>query len=59
MPEEYVESHPKRLRFAIFTAIGKLVSHAGQVLLRIADELMAAIIAPGRRRIATLSLDTG
>jgi hypothetical protein len=58
LPAEYVASHPKRLRFAIFTAIGKLVSHAGQVLLRIADQLMAAIIAPGRRKIAALSLDT-
>jgi hypothetical protein len=57
LPEEYVESHPKRLRFTIFTAIGKLVSHAGQVLLRIANELMGAIIAPGRRKIAALSLD--
>jgi hypothetical protein len=56
LPEEYVESHPKRLRFSIFTAIGKLVSHAGQVLLRIADGLMATIIAPGRRKIAVLSL---
>jgi len=59
LPEEYAVSHPKRLRFAIFTAIGKLVSHAGQVLLRIVDALMAVIIAPGRRKIAALSLDTG
>jgi hypothetical protein len=58
LPEEYVASHPKRLRFAIFIAIGKLVSHAGQVLLRIADQLMTTIIAPGRRKIAALSLDT-
>jgi hypothetical protein len=57
LPEEYFESHPKRLRFTIFTAIGKLVSHAGQVLLRIANELMAAIISPGRRKIAALSLN--
>jgi len=56
LPEEYVDSHPKRLRFTIFTAIGKLVSHAGQVLLRIVDALMAVIIAPGRRKIAALSL---
>jgi hypothetical protein len=55
-PAEYLESHPKRLRFIIFTATGKLVSHAGQVLL--ADKLMAVLISPGRRKIAALSLDT-
>jgi hypothetical protein len=58
LPEEYAESHPKRLRFMIFTAIGKLVGHAGQVLLRIADKLMAVLISPGRSKIAVLSLDT-
>jgi hypothetical protein len=58
LPAEYVESHPKRLRFMIFTVTGKLVSHAGQVLLCIADKLMAVLISPGRRKIAALSLDT-
>ena len=58
LPAEYVESHPKRLRFMIFTATGKLVSHAGQVLLCIADKLMAVLISPGRRKIAALSMDT-
>jgi hypothetical protein len=58
LPEEYVESHPKRLRFMIFTGVGKLVSHAGQVLLCIADKLMAVLILPGRRKIAALNLDT-
>ena len=59
LAEEYANAHPKRLRFAIFTVIGRLVSHAGQTLLRIASEALAAIIAPGRRRIATLSLNPG
>jgi len=57
LPEEYGKSHPKRLRFTVFTAIGKLVSHAGKLLLRIASTIMAGIIAPGRRKIAALSLD--
>ena len=56
LPEEYARAHPKRLRFAIFTVIGRLVSHAGKTLLRIADEVLAAIIAPGRRRITSLSI---
>jgi hypothetical protein len=59
LDEEYADSHPKRLRFAIFTMMGRLVSHAGQMLLRIASEMLAAIMAPGRRRIAALSLKTG
>ncbi|MFC1977019.1 IS1380 family transposase [Chloroflexota bacterium] len=59
LPEEYSRAHPKRLRFAVFTAIGKVVSHAGQMLLRIASEILAAIIAPGRRRIMALSLNCG
>jgi hypothetical protein len=59
LPEEYAEAHPKRLRFAIFTVIGRLVSHAGQMLLRIANETMAAIITPGRSKIALLSAGFG
>jgi len=59
LAEEYADSHPKRLRFAIFTIMGRLVNHAGQMLLRIASKILAAIMAPGRRRIAALSLDTG
>ena len=58
LPKESVDSHPKRLRSMIFTAVGKLVSHAGQVLLCIADKLMTVLILPGRRKIAALNLDT-
>jgi hypothetical protein len=56
LPEEYADAHPKRLRFAVFTIMGRLVCHAGQTLLRIAREVLEAIVAPGRRRIASLSL---
>jgi len=59
LPEEYADARPKRLRFAIFTVIGRFVSHAGQTLLRIADEVLAAVIAPGRRRITLLSVGSG
>lgn len=59
LPEEYAEAHPKRLRFAIFTVIGKLVSHAGQALLRITNEMLATIIAPGQRGITLLVPITG
>jgi len=59
LPEEYANAHPKRLRFAVFTIMGRLASHAGQTLLRITSEMLAAIIAPGRRRIALLNLCPG
>jgi hypothetical protein len=58
LPEEYADAHPKRLRFAVFTVMGRLISHAGQMLLRIAGEAVTMILA-GRRRIALLSLSPG
>lgn len=59
LAEEYASAQPKRLRFAIFTMIGRLVKHAGQMLLRIATETWEAIIAPARSRIAALILIWG
>ena len=58
LPEEYADAHPKRLRFAVFTVMGRLISHAGQMLLRIAGEAVTMILA-GRKRIALLSLSPG
>jgi len=55
LPEEYADAHPKRLRFAVFTIMGRLVSHAGQVLLRIATEVLASVVVPGRRRLRELA----
>lgn len=59
LPAEYHQAHPKRLRFAVFTVIGKVISHAGQLLLRIASKVWEAIIKPGRRRIGVLMADIG
>jgi len=59
LPEEYADAHPKRLRFAVFTVLGRLISHAGGMLLRVAGEVMATVLAPGRRRIALLGLSPG
>lgn len=55
LAEEYADAHPKRLRFAIFTMMGRVVIHAGQTLLRMANEMWVGIIGPGRRKIALLS----
>lgn len=59
LPEEYANAHPKRLRFAVFTMMGRLISHGGQMLLRIAATALQAILAPARRRIALLGLSPG
>ncbi|MDP6511165.1 MAG: transposase [Dehalococcoidia bacterium] len=59
LPEEYSQAHPKRLRFAVFTAMGRVASHAGQALLRVATDMLVAILAPGSRRIAALSFSPG
>ncbi len=59
LPDEYANAHPKRLRFAVFTIMGRLVRHAGQDLLRIAGEALETVIRPGRQRIALLLLSYG
>jgi hypothetical protein len=58
LPEEYANAHPKRLRFSVFTVMGQITSHAGQVLLRIADRVFEALISPARAKIGQLVLDT-
>jgi len=59
LPEEYINAHPKRLRFAVFTSIGKVISHAGQTFLRITDWILSSLMAPGRRRIMSLTMLSG
>jgi hypothetical protein len=59
LPKEYQNAHPKRLRFAVFTAVGKLVYHAGQILLKVVGAVLDFLIGPGRRRIALLSHGVG
>jgi hypothetical protein len=59
LPEEYHQAHPKRLRFAIFTMAGKVISHAGRMLIRVASQVLETLIDPGRKRIAALSLISG
>lgn len=58
LPEEYANAHPKRLRFSVFTVMGRVVSHARRVLLRIADRILEALIGPARRKIQHLIWDT-
>ena len=55
LPKEYAAAHPKRLRFAVFTQFGRVISHAGQILLRIAASTWETLIRPAYRRILALS----
>jgi len=58
LPKEYADAHPKRLRLSVFSAMGRVVSHAGRMLLHIADEVMKVLIAPAQRRIRAVIWDT-
>jgi hypothetical protein len=58
LPEEYANAHPKRLRFSVFTVMGRVINHAGRMLLRVADRILEALIAPARIRIRRLIRDT-
>jgi hypothetical protein len=55
LPPEYATAHPKRLRFAIFTQFGRVISHGGQMLLRIATRAWETLIQPACHRILALS----
>jgi hypothetical protein len=55
LPEEYATAHPKRLRFAIFTQFGRVVSHAGIMLLRIANKAWEMLIRSAYYRVLALS----
>jgi hypothetical protein len=58
LPEEYANAHPKRLRFSVFTVMGRIISHAGRVILRIADGILERLIAPARSKILQVIWDT-
>jgi len=55
LPQEYRSARPKRLRFAIFTQFGRVISHAGQMLLRVATRAWETLIRPAHHRILALS----
>ncbi len=59
LPPEYADARPKRLRFAIFTGFGRVIRHAGQVLLRISSQTWDRFTKLGQRRIAEMVFDTG
>jgi DDE family transposase len=56
LPPALSTARPKRLCFALFTVAGRLVTHAGQLVLRVgaAAECLAGVIA-ARRQLALLA----
>jgi len=55
LPEEYATAYPKRLRFAIFTQFGRVISHAGIMLLRIANKAWVMLIRSAYYRVLALN----
>jgi hypothetical protein len=59
LDEEYRHARPKRLRFAIFNHVGRVVHHARQVLMRVFKRVLAMVITPGLTRLRAASWSTG
>jgi hypothetical protein len=59
LPERYRMARPKRLRFELFTAPGKLITHQNKLVVRVSasDERTTEVIA-ARRRLLHLSADS-
>lgn len=55
LPQEYANAHPKRIRFAIFTQFGRVINHAGRLLLRIANHVWEILLRTAYHRVLALS----
>ena len=55
LPKEMRHARPKRLRFVVFTHMGKVVSHAGQRLMKVAKELFEKLLGPPKVRMRSLA----
>ncbi len=53
LPPQYAKAQPKRLRFAIFIQFGRVIQHAGQTILRLAESVWQHLIDKALRRIMT------
>jgi hypothetical protein len=59
LDEEYRKARPKRLRFAIFNHVGRVVHHAREVFIRLHRWLLVGIVGPGLRRLRVAPWPTG
>ena len=55
LPPELRHARPKRLRFLVFTNMGKLVSHAGQRMMKVARGLFEKLLGPPMARMRLLA----
>lgn len=57
LPQHLCDARPKRLRYTVFTIAGRVVAHAGKLILRVASEAdrIAGLVA-ARLRLRALSL---
>ena len=53
LDKEYRQARPKRLRFAIFNHVGRVVQHARLTLMRVVQRVLEKIIGPGLSRLQT------
>ena len=54
LPPEYAKAQPKRLRFAIFTQFGRVVRHAGQLLLRLGSSVWQSLLDTSLNKLTAL-----
>ena len=59
LDEEYRHARPKRLRFAIFNHVGRVVHHARQMFMRVFRGVLERIIGLGLGRLRTVHWQTG
>jgi hypothetical protein len=58
LDEQYRNARPKRLRFAIFNHVGRVVHHARQMLIRVFHRVLERIIGPGLSRLRAVNWST-
>ncbi len=55
LPGDFATAQPKRLRFLLFNAVGKVVHHARRTLLRLTGAVHLALMQAVRQRIVRLA----
>jgi hypothetical protein len=59
LDEEYRDARPKRLRFAVFNHVGRVVHHARQSFMRVGGELLERMLGPGLRKLLAAAWPAG
>lgn len=59
LDQEYRKARPKRLRFAIFNHVGRVVHHARETFMRLHRWLLEGIVGPGLQRLQIAAWPSG